>query len=297
MLSARLPRGREGSAEAMALHIPPEGEGALPLLEPKGVIYSVSYYLDLGKVWEQRAKLFNDKQKKGLEDADSKSALFLAGKSLNQVLTEAGPHQRFVVVHQDKLGYKTEPTQRLPAFGFVVDMRNKDFGKTMETVIRGAALLGGNQFKVKLIEEKHNDLTIVGYRFPEGDDRPKNLTDIAYNFTPCFVTVGDQFVVASTIDLAKELVDVVQKEAKTGLKKSPTAFQSRLYGNGGADFLKAIDDQLFAQTMLERALPPEQAKEQVQEFRALVRRLGTVRSEITYNANDFRYEFRWVPAK
>jgi len=296
-VTARMGRGRQGSNEAMALHIPPDGAGTLPLLEPKGVVYSVSYYLDVAKVWEQRDKLFNDKQKKGLEDADKRSALVLAGKKLSELLTEMGPHQRFVAVHQEKRGYKTEPAQRIPAFALVVDMRKQEFGKTLETVLRGAAFLGGNQFKLKLTEEKHGDLTIVGYRFPEGEDRPARVADIAYNFSPSFVAVGDQFVASSTIELAHELVDVLQREAKLAKPTTASAFQSRLYADGGADFLKSIDDQLFAQTMLDRALPPEQAKEQVKEFLGLVRRLGTLRSEIVYGAQDFRYDVRLVPAK
>jgi hypothetical protein len=297
LYTMRMGKGREGHAEGMALHIPPEGEGALPLLEPKGVLYSTSYYLDLARLWEDRAKLLNAKQCKEFEEGDKKAALFLAGKSIGQLLSEAGPHQRFVAVHQPKRGYKTEPAQKIPAFAFVVDMRKEDFGKTMETVIRGGVFFSGNPFKLKLVEEKHGEHKIIGYRFPEGDDKPANVQDIAYNFSPSFVRVGDQFVAASTMELAHELVDVLLAEAKAGSKKSPTAMQSRLYASGGADFLQSIDDQLFAQTMLERALPPEQAREQVKEFLSLLRRLGTLRGETVYGANEWRYDIRLVPEK
>lgn len=297
LYSVRMGRGREGSAEGMALHIPPDGEGSLPLLEPKGVLYSTSYYMDVAKIWELRSKIFNAKQMKGLEEGNKNPALALTGKSVSDILTEAGPHQRFVAVHQDKRGYKTEPAQKIPAFAFVVDMRKKDFGKTMETLLRGAAFLSATQFKLKLVEEKHGDHQIVSYRFPEGDDRPAQVPDIVYNFTPSFVTVGDQFVASSTVELAHELVDVLEAEAKAGMKKSAVAVQSRVYASGGADYLKSIDDQLFAQTMLDRALPPEQAKEQVTEFLSLLRRLGTVRTEVNYGANDWRYDIRLVTEK
>jgi hypothetical protein len=296
-VTLRMGRGREGSQEAMALHIPPAGEGTLPLLEPKGVLYSDSSYFDFSRIWAQRDKLFNEKQRTGMEDVDKRSALFLAGKKMSDLLTELGAHQRFVAVHQEKRGYKTEPAPRLPAFGLVLDLRKKDLGKTLETVLRGAAFLGGNQFKLKLVEEKHGDLTIVSYRFPEGQEKPANVAAIAYNFSPSFVAVGDQFVLSSTIELAHELVDVLQKEAKSGSASSASAHQSRLYADGGADFLKSIDDQLFAQTMLDRALPPDQAQTQVKEFINLVRRLGTLRTEVIYGAQDFRYDFRLVPAK
>ena len=42
--------------------------GSLPLLEPKGVIYSSSFFLDVSKLWEHRAQLLNDKQLKDFRD-------------------------------------------------------------------------------------------------------------------------------------------------------------------------------------------------------------------------------------
>lgn len=60
-LALRLPAGRSEFPPEYALHVPPKGEpGSLPLLEPKGVVYSQSFYLDLGYLWTNRAKLLND---------------------------------------------------------------------------------------------------------------------------------------------------------------------------------------------------------------------------------------------
>ncbi len=297
MTTVRMPRGKDGSNEGMALHIPPAGEGALPLLEPKGVLYSTSYYLDAAKLWQDRAKLMNDKAVKGMEDFDKRSALFLAGNKFNELITQAGPHQRFVAVHQEKRGYKTIPGQRFPAFAFVVDTRKPEFGKSMETILRGAAFFAGTQVKMKLIEEKHGDVKVVGYRFVEDPKDPPKAGDVIYNFSPAFVTVGDQLVACSTIELAHDLVDVIQEQAKVDRKKNGHAVLTRVYGKGGADFLNAIDDQLFAQTMLESALPPAQAKEQVRDFLDIVRKLGVLQIESEYRANDFRYDLRLIPAK
>src|SRR5262249_23770643 len=69
--SFRLPAGREGMPDALTVHVPPAGQpGSRPLLEPKGVLYSGSFYLDLSKFWEFRAKLFNSKQVKTFEQFD-----------------------------------------------------------------------------------------------------------------------------------------------------------------------------------------------------------------------------------
>lgn len=298
LFTVRLPRGREGSAAALTTHIPPDDAGTLPLLEPKGVVYSTSSYMDLAKFWENREKLFNEKQVKVFEDADKNTGKLPIQVQVSKVLTQAGPHQRFVVAHQSKFGYKIIPEQKLPAFGLVVDMREPEkLGKMMEGVLRAAALFGGAQFKLKLVEENHGDLTLVGYRFPEDVKQIPMENTLVYNFSPCFCAVGDQFVVASTMDLGHELIDLVQKEAKNPPKKNPLASQSRVYASGGADLLAAVEDQLFAQIILDRAIPPAEAKKQVKELVDFVRRLGAFEIEQAYNAQDFRYDFRLTLGK
>jgi len=298
LLTARLPRGRDGSAEALTTHIPPaDAVGSLPLLEPKGVVYSSSYYMDMGKFWDNRAKLFNAQQIKTFEEADKNSGRLPIAVQVSKILTQAGPHQRIVVAHQPKSGYQVQPQQRLPAFAFVLDMRDPEkFSKMMEGILRGAALLAG-QFKLKLCEEKHGDLTLVGYRFPEDVKQVPNENTLVYNFSPCFVAVGDQFLAASTIELGHEMIDLLQKEAKNPPKKNSTAAVSKVYASGGADLLQAIEEQLFAQTILDRALPPAEAKQQVKELIEFVRRLGTLETEQVYGERDWRYDFRLTLGK
>src|SRR6266849_4791816 len=59
LTTIRVPSGREGMTAELELHAAPADQpGIRPLLEPKGVMYSNSSYLDVGKFWEQREKLF-----------------------------------------------------------------------------------------------------------------------------------------------------------------------------------------------------------------------------------------------
>ena len=46
-----MPSGRDGMGQGMSVHIPPAGYQAPPLLQPKGVVYSNSFYMDLSKFW------------------------------------------------------------------------------------------------------------------------------------------------------------------------------------------------------------------------------------------------------
>src|SRR5262249_45205997 len=50
---------------------------------------------------------------------------------------------------------------------------------------------------------------------PEGDGKGAEDYSLRYNYSPCFVTVGDHFIASSTLELCHELVDLLQKEGKS----------------------------------------------------------------------------------
>ncbi len=124
------------------------------------------------------------------------------------------------------------------------------------------------------------------------------MGNIRFNFSPCFARVGDQFIFCSTLALCHELVDILQEEAKSPVTKGRSAgAYSQVYSSGGADYLKSVEDQLLTQTILDRAVPPDEAKEQVKAIIDLVRRLGNLQITLKYGANDFRYEFKLKSGK
>jgi hypothetical protein len=291
-----MPRGRDGMAPELAMHLPLDGSlGSRPLLEPKGVVFSMSFYLDLAKFWEYRDKYLTAQQVQDLDAFEKNSGRFLVGTRLSQLFAQAGAYHRLVVAAPSKGGYKTEPKIAIPAFAYVVELREPEaFGKSMDTVLRAAALLAGTQFKLKLVEEKHGDRTIVGYRFPEDAPLPQDVNDLRFNFSPCFVRVGNQFVVSSTLELAHELIDLLDKEARdTTARGSPsTTARIQLYAEGGVVLLKAFEEQLVTQAVLGQAVPIDDARQQVQALIGLVRRLGVLQIETRYGDKDYRTDIR-----
>jgi len=290
----RMPRGREGMGMEQALHLPPPGQpGSRPLLEPKGVFFSTSFFLDPSRVWLDRAYLFNANQAKGIEEADKKVPPFLAGLKLNKVLTQAGTYFRFVAANQSQTGYNRAPKQSVPALALVAELREPEaFSKTMDGVLRGAALLGGARFNLKLVEEKYKDCQIVGYRFPEDGTVKEDVNDIRFGFTPCYVTVGNQFVACSSLALCRELVDILQQEAKSPPTGTPASSRTKFYAEGGAAALEAGKDQLVTQTILDRATTIEEARAEVKALIALLSKMGGFTIDETYSAKDLHYDFR-----
>jgi hypothetical protein len=252
----------------------------------------------VSSIWEERAKLFNEKQAKALEEFDKTSARFLIGTKMSKLLTQAGPYQRFVAVNQPKVPYKTQPKTPVGAFAFVTELREPEaFGKSMESVLRGAAFLASFQVKLKLVEETHGGCKIVGYRFPEDATLKVDVNDLRFNFSPCFVRVGDQFVFCSTLKLCREMIDLLQKEGTSPDRGAASTERMRFYADGTADSLLAGEDQLIAQTILDQAVSPEEARQQAKAFAAWVRQLGTLTQSTTYTDKEFRYDVRLKTAK
>jgi hypothetical protein len=301
LATLRLPAGREGASADFALHVPPaDGPGLLPLLEPKGVAYSTSIFMDVSKIWDDRTKLFNDKQAKAIEESGKNPAVRLAGLSPEKILRQAGARHRFVVVDQPRSAYKdAPPSQPVPAFAFVTEMREPDdFSKSMEASLRAAALFGGAQYKLKMTEEKHGDYKIVGWRFPVDVKLESDAGNLRFNFSPCFVRVRNQFVFCSTLELAHTLVDLLDRETKESLPKGRlAATQSRFYGSGGAALLRTVQDILVTQVVLDQAVTPEAAREQVEALVGIVQKLGALDTEVVYEPKQFRYDVRWKMGK
>jgi hypothetical protein len=300
----RAPKGREGMPSELATHVPPANEsGALPVLEPKGVVFSTSYYLDVGKFWEFRNKVFNAEIAKHIEDFDKRTIPFFPKNWLSKLLKQAGPHQRFVAVVQPKGNYgKTIPGfNGQIGYGFVLDMRDPNFGKSIDAIVRAGAIFLSTRIKLKPVEEKYKDVAILGYRIDGNDVRlPAGIKDVVVGLlpSPSLALTGNQLIVTTNLELCKELVDIVQQEAKSGNKPaSEVSGQTRLYAAGGAAALKASEDQLFTQNILTQALDPKEAKDQVRQLIELVQGLGQLRLESVYGNRDFHYDLIYLPPK
>jgi hypothetical protein len=299
LLTLRMPRGRDGGGPEQSVHVPPPDTDVAPLLEPRGVVLSHSFYLNVGKFWDDRARIFTPEQVKSLEDIDGKSALVLAGQKLSNLLQHTGARHRFVAANQRDTGYKRQPKQPLPSFAIIAELRDPaEFTKTMNTVLRGVALLAGSQYKLKLVDEKHGDYKIIAYRFAEDAQLAKDPDDVRFNFSPCFVTVGKHFVASSTIALCHELIDLLENEAKQELaRETPAAMRTLLYSGGSADSLEIGKDALLSQTILSRAVTIDEARAETKALIDLVRRLGLLRIQTNYTTNEFRVDVRWQLAK
>src|SRR5207253_149192 len=147
----------------LGLHLaPPNQAGCLPPLEPANVLYTNSFYLDLGALWTERDKLLAEGSRNQIDRVEKQVGRFLAGRKLSELLTNSGPYHRFVVAAQTKPGYSKSPGQLIPAFAFASSMREPEFGQAMNAILRTVAFLTGSQAKLKLSEETVDGVKMVG---------------------------------------------------------------------------------------------------------------------------------------
>jgi len=286
-----LPRGRDGMAPVASMILPDDDQGTLPMLQPPRVLISTGYFLDLGKFWEDRHKILTPEQAKSLDKFEAQTSKYLKGIGLGTILQQAGKYHRIVVTTPDKSPYQIKPTLKTGAFAVVLDMRDPGFAKSMGTILRGAALVGGFQYGVKMVEEKHGTHTLVTYYFPEKGKLDGDEGNIRFNFCPCFTHVGNQFVISSTLELGKDLVDCLTKETKEGT--SAATQRTHLYGIGLAANIRSAEDLIVSQAILSRALPTAGAKKQFEDLVRLVERLGEVHLETHYGPKEFRFDIHW----
>jgi hypothetical protein len=270
----------------------------LPLLEPPGAIVSHNLYLDFKALWELRGKLFNEKIAADFEKGVKQGNPFVPGASLETLFAFSGPYHRLVAAERQQTAYKVKPNQHLPAFAAVTSMRDPQFGKSAEGVLRGIALLAGTQFGLKMFDETRGGVKIVGYRFPDDRSEPQDPENIRFNFAPCFAVVHNQFMVASTIEFGREIVDILQKEFESSQSNGhPAALRTKFHASGGVDLLKAFEDQVLGQIILDQAVKPAEAKKQAEQLMNWVRRLGTLEVRSGYYDKEYRFDLEWRAGK
>ncbi len=295
-ISLRMPAGRDGMAEDVELHLPrdPKVSGSLPLLEPKGGLFSHSFYLDLNTLYAKRDKVMSAASAKEFDQGVKQVGRLLVGTSLEKLFAQMGPHHRLVAVQRPPTaGYKIEPQIHIPAFAYIASMRDPAFGKSVEALIRAGFALGlvSGGFNTKLIEGKRGDVLYFGYRFAEDDKFSNDPQRIRFNFTPSFAAVGDQFIAASTHEFCLELIDYLKKEDRSRLITSN--MQMKGFAEGLGAYLNYSPDILLTQTILNQAVSEAEAKKQVDQLLKYINKLGSIQLGTDYASNEFRFDIRW----
>lgn len=293
-LTVKLPAKRADLPPEFALHVPMKSDvpGSLPLLEPPGVLYSQSFYLDLATFWTERKKLLNEQVLKDFEKGVADVSKVLPGTTLGKLLEMSGPHHRFVAVERGTNQYKTASDTPLPEMAMVSSMKDPQFGKTMNTTLRTAAALASLGFGMTMSEEKVGDVDVVSYRFSETKSLPADPTNIRFSFVPSFAVVNGFLVVGSSPQLVKDLIPALKKTIDPAAC-SPAVWRNKVYGAGAASGLKARPEAVITSTVLSQGIGLNEAKQQIDQIAKFLNSLGTVGMTLDHTAAAYVFDVEW----
>jgi hypothetical protein len=289
----RAPAGRDGMARDVELHLPkdPKVGGSLPLLEPKGVLFCHSFYMDFETLYKDRDAILPPQSAKDFAEGEKQLSRFLIGTTLPKLLAASGVHHRVVAAQPEVVPeYKTEPQQRLPSVAFVTSMRDPAFAKSATAIIKGAAFALNQQATLKLWEGELAGVKVFGYSFPENGKFPDDPTKARFNYQPTFAVVKDQYIFATNKKLCKELIEIIQKEDQ---KPQSPNLQTRGYALGLGDYAISQGRDTLAGTILAQAIPLGEAKGQVEKLFQFLQQLGTLNVQTDYAAKEFRFDIEW----
>jgi hypothetical protein len=291
-LTVSVPAKRAELPKELAIHVPPAGTpGSLPLLEPPGVVYSQSLYLDLAKLWTDRKTIITPEVLTQIEKAEKDISRILPGTTLGALLEQSGPYHRVVFAHTGEKLYRTESGQPIPVPGYVMSVRDPKFGQSLDAVLRGAAFLAGTQVGgMKQADLDFDGVKVNSYTFVE-KPLPADPDGVRFNFAPCYATVGDSFVVAGSPGMMKSLITELKKPSTPG---HPAVWRNRTYAAGGSAFLSAHPDPAITETVLSQGVGLAEAKKQVAELAAWLGTLGTAGVTMDHGTDAFTVRLEWT---
>jgi hypothetical protein len=297
-LAVRMPAGRKGMATDAEMHLPrdPKVGGSLPLLEPDGVLFSYSFFLDLDTLYRKRDQIFPPQIAKDFAEGEKQASRFLIGSSLPKFLSQGPVHYRIVATKPETVGdYKTQPDQKLPAFALVLSMRDPEFAKTMKVVIKAGAVAAGQAASLKSWEEEIAGVPVFGYSFPEEGKFPDDPQKLRFNYQPTFGAYKDQYLLASNRGLFRELVALLDKEDRSK-PMSPNS-QIRVYASGAGAYANAAPDQTLAATIIGQGVKVGDARKQAEALFKFLEKLGTAGFRMNFTDDQFQVDLSWKTKK
>jgi len=278
-LTLATPFSADWMPEARQWYFGPEAAGQVPAVpQAAGLLSSFGMYRNVSEMWQRAGDLFSADMNDRMAEAESNLGTVFGGRDFgDEVLGAFGPQLLLVAARQDFSAVQTVPEIRLPAFALVLTLRDAE---TMRPELRRAFQSAIGFFNITGIQEgrpqldmdmhksANSELIISRYLPPKkpttGQAPPVPLI---YNFSPTVAFQGDQFVLASTEQLAAELLQAPRQPALAA--NVSLDLQADVAGQLVAD----NQQSLVSQNMLTKGQTREEAEAEVAVLQQLIRLL------------------------
>jgi len=196
------------------------GDGAWPNLTVPRRIAALSLYRDLRAFYAAQDTLFPERSS-GLIFFENMMGIFFTGRDLTtEVLAETEPEVRIVVAEPQYDPAVGKPQVQIPAFAVVMRLRHSEqFGKVVEEAWQKAIGLvnftRGQKAQPGLVIDRpiYKDVKYTVASFSPADANDKAKPDMRSHIRPTLAMPGKYLILSSTDSLARDLIDVLGREA------------------------------------------------------------------------------------
>lgn len=277
----RIPAGARGGHPALEGFFAAGAEQAAPPLRPERTIATASWYRNFAKLWESRPKLLKPALVNELDAANLQQRTQTGGTGLGDLLQMLGPHVRVVVARQQEVVYLTPVAERLPAIALAVDLQDErkfreQVVSPLERLVSGIVLSISGEFRVL----EHRGTPLANVRFAESNPPVEPAQRGIYNFNPAWTVVEGHFIVGSSAEIVRDVIDEVKRTAEEARPSAGDVVRV----TSGMDFsfeelilaLKPFQSGLIQSMMAKHGLTPTQAEQELRVLEGLLKRLGGV---------------------
>lgn len=254
----------------------PESAGAAPELpETNSTLLSVSAWRDVSEMWLRAGDLFSEQMNDQLAAADSTLTTLFAGKDFaTDILASFEPQMGLIVARQDFTDVRPAPAIRLPAFAFVLQLKEpekmtRELRRTFQSMVGFFNVVGAMEGQPQLeldIEKLEQGELLTSTYLAEEDVAQSETADLIFNFSPSMAFAGRRCVISSSRNLAHELITAEAAPEVVGGAEGKAEVVNSHVNLNGAVLHAVLDDnrnQLISQNMLEQGHSRESAEAQI----------------------------------
>lgn len=249
----------------------PDSNGTTdPPLATESTILSLSAYRRVSEMWLRAGDLFDERMNDELAKADANLTTFFAGKDFGEdVLGSFGPSLQILVNRQSFEDVLPRPALKLPSFALAgrledTDETKTELRRTFQSLIGFLNVIGTMQGNPQLDQdiEFHREEKIYTASFvPAPDEKQSERARIQFNFSPSLAFSGDRFFIASTTQLARDLIDATDDSPATSSVSFNTTIRLDTQNLGAA--LDDNREHLIAQNMIRKGQTREESANEI----------------------------------
>jgi len=269
--------------------------GVIDLPKTPGTIAGVTLHRKLGQWYRLRNQLLDDRLLPAFDKFETDIGNLLPQKDFGEdVLPLIGDNFTLTAALQRYDHLDGEPGIKLPAFAAVFDMPDPAAGadtfalffQTLSAILNLQAGQEGRQPSV-LDSEFYRETKITFSRFldkPKGDRLP-----IAYNFQPAAAGVGRKYIVATSLQYCRDLIDHF---------KNPEAVQwqnrnaEMVIDAGALTKLGELNEGLLRSQEIQKGQSPEAAGKRISLLLAALGQLDSLRYHSSSEGGMFRMHLK-----